>query len=1212
MECTLCHTPNPSGATRCTKCDTPLPLPSQIDATLDGTGAGSSPIPPNKTPSGVSLSEAQAAVTAGGASSGWSSPPSARPEAYGSQLSLQPGTLLGGRYEILQMLGQGGMGAVYKARDREVDRLVALKVIRPELAGQPEILRRFKQELILARQVTHKNVIRIFDLGEADGLRFITMEYVEGRDLRSILMERGKLAPEETAGIMEQVCRALEAAHSEGVVHRDLKPQNIMLDPQGLVKVMDFGIARSMEAPGMTQTGALVGTPEYMSPEQAMDGDVDARSDLFTLGIIFYELLTGKTPFKAATAVAMLVKRTRERAVPPVKEDPSVPLYLSDVVVKCLERDPKLRYQSAHEILQDLEARHGPRPGSTSLRLPRFRTVEEFPTKWIAPGLAAIVLLLAGVVFRGKIFGPGIKPTEPAISLAILPFRNASGDPSLDLGTSLAEMLSTDVGQSAYLRTIPPDRLQQALHDLRVAPNSSPDPDTVGLLAKSVNAQTVVWGSLTKLGDRVHIDATLQDLKRDRTAALKADAPNVDALPATIDRLAQTIRESLSLSSSVMKELQAQAFKPSSKSVPALRDYHEGVELARQANYLQAQKRLEAATREDPQFALAYAKLSQSYSMLGYDNEAEQASRRAVELSLSLPAPEKYRIAAIHAWIVKDYPKAIEDYENLAKVTPEDTEGQSALGELYLDTGAYDKARQHYGKLLERDPKSTDALFGMGRVEVESGNPQGGLDYLNRALALSIQFENDEQKALILHGVGATYVLLGKLDEALRNFQESLVIDRRLGEKSAVARNLNRMGQVLVGLGKSDDALKNYQGALKLRREIGDRRGIGDTLIDLGNLYNERGQYDQAMQMYKESLRTKQDVGDERSQALCLNNIASIYFVKGDYQAALTFFQQALQLRERLKVPADIAETVHNLGDTSLKMGRFDEALAQYLRALELYRGAGDKRDQAIESHTTAMVFEYRGRYGAALNAEEEALKAFREVQDRGFWLGDIMSGYGNALSSVGRGEEAQKSLDEALSLAHEINSEPLAAQILNYQGDRLLYSGDLKAARSQYEQALRIASRTSDREKVLISKFNLAKVGEEEGRSRETISALKGLKEQADALGLQYLSAECSVYLAEALINTKDYSGARQELQRSLDRTDRLGLRMLLARSHFLLATALRLTGNGTEAAGHYHDAVRLLDEIRKEPGADKVMERADLKSTYLESVRWSQASKG
>ena len=745
MQCPRCQYENAAGAIRCAKCDSSLDLSG---GTVTSSGA-------TVTSAGEAVSSGGGAsdVTASGVTEGWSKPAPAPTGVYGFAQALVPGSVLGGRYEILELLGEGGMGAVYKARDRELDRVVALKVIRPELANQQEVLRRFKQELILARQVTHKNVIRIFDLGEAEGIKFISMDYIEGQDLRSLLRQKGRLAPEEARAIIAQVCQALEAAHAEGVVHRDLKPQNIMLDSQGRATVMDFGIARSMELTGMTQTGALLGTPDYMSPEQAKGQEVDARSDLFTLGIILYELLTGKTPYRADTVLGTLLKRTQERARPPHELDPDLPRYLSDVVVRCLEIDPRLRYQKASEILADLEGQRKPRSTTLLLRLPRFRTVEEFPTKWIGPALAALVLLLAVVVFRGKIFGPVAKPgpATPAVSLAILPFRNTSGDPSLDwLGPSLAEMLNTDIGQSAYLQTVSSGRVSQILHDLRVAPDSNIDPDTLRRIGEFTSADRLLWGQFARFGDQIRIDVTLRDLKQQRTFALKATAPSEKELPRAVEQLAADVQKSLALPADIIKELQTRALKPSTQSVQALRYYNEGLQLAHQGKVLEAQKSFQAATREDQNFALAYAKLGQAYANLGYANEAEQAVRKAVGLGEKLPPQEKYLIAAIHARTVNDNQKAIEAYENLAKVLPEDSDVQLALAGLYQAAGASDKARECYGRLLSRDPKYVEALLGMCGVEVMAGNPQAGIDYLNRALALAIELGNDDEKSAIL------------------------------------------------------------------------------------------------------------------------------------------------------------------------------------------------------------------------------------------------------------------------------------------------------------------------------------------------------------------------------------------------------------------------------------------------------------------------------
>ena len=359
-----------------------------------------------------------------------------RPTAHSDPTTLQPGTVLAQRYEIVQILGQGGMGAVYKATDLELNRTVALKVIRPDLARDKAIVDRFKQELLLAHQVTHRNVIRIYDLSEADGMKFITMEYVEGDNLLTLLHQKKKFSPEESVEIMQQVCRALEAAHSVGVIHRDLKPQNIMRDKTGRILVMDFGLARTLEGDGMTQSGALVGTMEYMSPEQALGKPLDQRSDIFALGLIFYEMLTGQMPFKADSTIASLIRRTQERVAPVSEHDATIPKSLSDIVTKCLERDLELRYKTAAELLADLETWQGKRAGATLSFEPKIgpwgRTI---PWPSITAGIIVIVLAISGYRFRDKLFqpAPAQTSTAPAVSLAILPFRNASGDPNFRL-----------------------------------------------------------------------------------------------------------------------------------------------------------------------------------------------------------------------------------------------------------------------------------------------------------------------------------------------------------------------------------------------------------------------------------------------------------------------------------------------------------------------------------------------------------------------------------------------------------------------------------------------------------------------------------------------------------------------------------------------------------------------------------------------------------
>ncbi|MGZ4822633.1 MAG: serine/threonine-protein kinase, partial [Terriglobales bacterium] len=280
----------------------------------------------------------------------------------------------GPRYRIDRMLGQGGMGAVYKAWDKELNRPVALKLIRPGLALDAVLEQRFKQELLLASKISHKNILRIHDLGEAGGIKFISMAFIEGQDLHQLLQREGKLETGRAVKIACQLCAALQAAHGEGVVHRDLKPQNILLDKHENVYVSDFGLAKSLEQDtGMTRSGEFLGTPRYMAPEQVQGGKIDHRADLYALGLMLYEMVTGDVPFHADTTLQLMYKRVHEAPKNPKTLNPDLPEWVVRVIMKCLERDPQQRYQASAEILRDLEAGTAPAASNTvQIALPSF------------------------------------------------------------------------------------------------------------------------------------------------------------------------------------------------------------------------------------------------------------------------------------------------------------------------------------------------------------------------------------------------------------------------------------------------------------------------------------------------------------------------------------------------------------------------------------------------------------------------------------------------------------------------------------------------------------------------------------------------------------------------------------------------------------------------------------------------------------------------
>jgi eukaryotic-like serine/threonine-protein kinase len=846
-----------------------------------------------------------------------------------------PGTLLAGRYEIVRVLGEGGMGAVYQARDRELERIIALKVIRLELAGNAAILQRFKQELILARHVTHKNVVRIYDLGEADGIKFITMEYVDGEDLRSLLKTREKFPPKEAVQIIDQVCLALEAAHAEDVIHRDLKPQNIMRDRQGRIVVMDFGLARSLEDAGMTQTGALVGTLEYMSPEQALGAELDQRSDLFTVGLIFYELLTGKVPYKAETALASLMKRTQERAVPASQVDNTVPKALSKIVSRCLERDPSMRYQHAMEILKQLQAWDS-NPNISPSVLARMATAQPSRTVqislsvperrgWLwAAGVALLIVLLFAIPLTRNLVLPktekvatssiGIPDLSKGKYVAILPFRVLGDEKSLRyVADGLEESLSAKLFQ---------------LKEVHVASSSAVDKvaageQSLGKIARALGVNLILQGTVQGTSDHLRVTLDLEDVANAKRVWGQEFAAVPQDLLALEDQVYGNVADALDLNPT-SDEMARIGIHPTENGA-AYDLYLQGRNAIHGDRGVQAaenaMRMFDAALSKDRNFALAYTGMADA-SLLIY----------------------KARKEAILAQ------KALISAQQAARLNSNLPEVHFALGSVYNATGKTAEAIEELKRALALAPNSDDAYRRLGDVYRASGNRQLAVSaYQNAVTANPYYWYNH-------NSLGVAYFQFGDTEKALQEYQRvtELAPDHAAG--------FANMGGAYLRLGKWSEAIPPLQRALELQPDSGAYSNLGTA-----NFYLRR--YDEAVKMFEKAVEI-----NPKDEALT-GNLADAYRWSGRAQQAVSTYEKAIALAyQQLQVNPRAAGTVGDLALYYAKKGDLDNG-ERYIR-----------QARAMDSSDVQLIYSEAQVYAVA-GKQEQALKALREACQKGFSL---------------------------------------------------------------------------------------------------------------------------------------------------------------------------------------------------------------------------------
>lgn len=1174
--------------------------------------------------------------------------------------ALEPGQVLAARYRVAAFLGQGAVGEVYEAEDLELGGRIALKILHPEIAGSERVLQRFKREIQLGRRVTHPNVCRVFDLvkPEGGGSAFLTMELLHGETLEERLAREGRLSTAEALPVIGHIAAALAAAHANGVVHRDLKSGNVFLvpNPSGGVRavVTDFGLAWSSihedsSAASLTATGELVGSPAYMAPEQVRGEEATPATDVYALGVVMFEMITGELPFVGKSAFYTALKRLQEPA-------PSPRVHLSDLdpaweatILRCLERDPAARFPTVRHVVRSLGATKAEEDATSPLTLvqPRQRPAL-LGTRWrLGIGFAAL-LALGALVTLGIHSGTGREPEKPPSSaaqaaasapapalvvprpsVAVLPFDDLSEPGRSD--PVLFELLPLELAATGKLRVLPPDRVDQAVRDLGAE---------TPRLRQRLGADFLVSGAF--LSNRY--DLVVRDARTDRQVASFTEPAGPDLLA----RLGQRLRSILRAGD--LSTGDAEALRAALPEPDAARLYAEGLGHLRRFEAPAARDQLVRAAAADPDRALVRIALGAAWRDLGYPENAKREAKRAFALASSLRPEVRQTVEARYHELADEIPEAIASYQEIAEAVPDDLESGLLQAAVHIQNDQGTEAEATLERLkrlpvpLGTDPRITVAraqaagvvrdfpreqeIAGQAIAEAEAqgdrrlacearlslGEAQlflSDLDGAERTFEAARQDASRAGHAPLLaqtfKGLGLVRYRQERLDATASAYQEMIAVYRRIGAEGQAAGGLKELASLYMTAGELDQAEAFYRQALAPAYRLGDKRLESAILHNLAKTTWMRGRLTDAKELFRQVLALHREIGFAQGEAGSLQGIGTISHSQGDLVTARRSFQEALAVYRRMGAEKNVPEAINNLAEVSFAMGDLTQSQKEREQAREAARTARVEHEEARAVAGLADVARQRGDLATARRLYDQSLATYQRL-DLKVRVADTEDEIGTVLTLQGDLMEALKRYQHALAVAREAGQPSYEAQVLTHQGRALWRWGELERGRTALEQALVLSRKVEEPSTLAEALASLGHIQKDRGdlktARRSFESALATFRDRGERSSM----ASALSGLGDVLLAQGEIGEARRRHQEALAARTDMGEGLGAAENRLALARVALAEGKAgpAEAAARGELAVyRKLANAPGEAAATLVLVRALLAQGKMAEAR-------